>query len=339
MEPASEVKPHVGNANILRTGILPNKQEVEVQHVEPMDKMTALLVRGAIVSTTLAGLLIYVRRSPKFARFQHLSQIPFSVVNKEQQLKGVVRSMTPSGLLKVEHVPSVKLPWPLVKRKPVDVGLLNLRLAALEVSPVGMEYLHKDLRLDNKPIAFTVVKPAEGNPDAVDAEILAKKNFFSRTNLNTELVRRGYARIPTMDQHSHVKALEENAIYSRLVCRLLTCEKVASARNIGIWSRSTWVEEVESFPSALGQMVRGSAITKLAILLFHVLQDATMLVYRLLKQGYYLTRTLLGYLLAVYNSLARGIHRLSHFYAKQRQRLTDKTTKKIAEGQEKREVR
>ena len=47
-----------------------------------------------------------------------------------------------------------------------------------------------------------------------------------RVNLNTELVRKGYARVYGPNDSAHMKALQTNRHYSRLITRLLTCEKV-----------------------------------------------------------------------------------------------------------------
>jgi len=295
--------------------------EAQPRQVDPLDKYTALAVRGAIISTGLVGLAIYVRNSALFARFQHVSQIPLSIAQKQTELKGVVRAVTPSGLLKVEHVPSIRLPWPLVSKRPDNVGLLNLRLAGVDVSPASLDYLQKDFRVENRRVNFTIIKPTQGNSDCMDVELTAKKNLLSHVNLNADLVRRGHARVLSPEQPDQKKAIQENAAYSRLVSRLLTCEQVANRRSIGIWERNTWVESVESLPSAFGAMVRGSAVTKLVVLLFHVLQDVVTFTLRALKQGYILVRTLTGYLCIAYRSFSSGVTRLAHLYAAQKNRL------------------
>ena len=52
---------------------------------------------------------------------------------------------------------------------------MNLRLAGIEVSPVGVQHLTKELKLVGRPVAFSVVKPVEQEPDASDADVNAKK--------------------------------------------------------------------------------------------------------------------------------------------------------------------
>ncbi|KIH54630.1 hypothetical protein ANCDUO_15223, partial [Ancylostoma duodenale] len=57
-------------------------------------------------------------------------------------------------------------------------------------------------------------------------------NTFSRTNLNIEVVRRGYARVPPPESPRHLKALQTIPAYSRLVSRLLMSEKVVVSINM-----------------------------------------------------------------------------------------------------------
>jgi endonuclease YncB( thermonuclease family) len=84
-------------------------------------------------------------------------------------------------------------------------------------------------------------------------------------NLNTDLIRKGYARVYTLENQPHYEALQNNTSYSRLVTRLLTSEKVAENRGVGMWERDTWVESLQSLPFAAGQMIRTSSITKFIV--------------------------------------------------------------------------
>ncbi|CAL2033139.1 unnamed protein product [Caenorhabditis brenneri] len=229
--------------------------------VDPIDRYTALAVRGAIVGVGLAGVIIYLRNSRLFHRFQHVNQIPKDFIRKELELKGRVREVLPSGELRVEHEPVMKIPF-LPKRKNVNPGLLNLRLAGVELTQSGQQFLAKDLRLTNKPVTFTVIKEVEGAPDVVDADVTVKRTAFGRTNLNVEVVRRGYARVPGPEQVKHLKSLQTVPAYSRLISRLLMSEKVADRRGVGVWERDTWVESVQSYPSQVSGIIRSAAITK-----------------------------------------------------------------------------
>lgn len=85
------------------------------------------------------------------------------------------------------------------------------------------------------------------------------------SNVNVDLIRKGLARVPGPEDVDHLKALQENSVYSRWVTCLLTCERVADRRGVGVWERSTWVESVQSLPTSFIQIVKVSAVTKLVV--------------------------------------------------------------------------
>uniref|UniRef100_A0A914YSX7 Uncharacterized protein n=1 Tax=Panagrolaimus superbus TaxID=310955 RepID=A0A914YSX7_9BILA len=300
-------------------GDLPNTTQIRV--IDPVDRYSALIVRGTIVGTGILGAVLFIRNSRLFAKFEHVSKIPKDFIRKELELKGTVREVTPSGYIRIEHRPIIRLPsiWPSKSKKPI--GLLNLRLAGLDISKAGLSYIQKDIRLDNKPVTFTVVKPTEGNSDAYDGVIQMKKSTLNRVNLNVDLVRRGYARVFAPENPIHLKALQHNSAYSRLITKLLTSEKVADRRGIGVWERDTWVESVSSIPSQTGQLLRSNPITKLLILLYHVLRDLSFIAYQLAKQGYHLGVTISQYSAVGYRRFAHGVDKLTGFYASSKNRL------------------
>ncbi|KAK6039559.1 hypothetical protein COOONC_22936 [Cooperia oncophora] len=123
-----------------------------------------------------------------------------------------VIDILPTGELRVEHSPIIKLPSFLGRRRPPK-GLLNIRLPASTC-----------LKLDNS--SYQRICGSENSTDAVDADVTVKKSAFSQTNLNIEVVRRGYARVPPPESPRHLKALQSIPAYSRLINRLLMSEKV-----------------------------------------------------------------------------------------------------------------
>ncbi|CAB3411482.1 unnamed protein product [Caenorhabditis bovis] len=294
--------------------------ETHVKVIDPVDRYTALAVRGAIVGVGLAGVVIFLRNSRVFHKFQHVSQIPKDFVRKELELKGRVREVLPNGELKVEHEPIMKIPF-IPRRKSPNAGLLHLRLAGIDLSKSGQQFLAKDLRLTNKPVTFTVIKGTEGNPDCVDADVTVKTNAFSRKNLNIEVVRKGYARVPSPDQHKHLKDLQSIPAYSRLVSRLLMSEKIADRRGVGVWERDTWVESVQSYPTQLSGIIRSAAITKAVVLLFNVTKDVILYGVKLTQQTYHVALYLIGYIASGYRKFATGVDRLTDKYNRVRQRI------------------
>ncbi|EPB65862.1 hypothetical protein ANCCEY_15062, partial [Ancylostoma ceylanicum] len=66
-------------------GSHPYPEEQPVRQIDPVDRFAAFIVR-------------------------HVGQIPKEFVRKELELKGTVREILPSGELRVEHIPIVRLP-------------------------------------------------------------------------------------------------------------------------------------------------------------------------------------------------------------------------------------
>lgn len=255
-----------------------------------------------------------------FARFEHVAHIPKEFIRKELELKGTIREILPTGELRVEHIPIVRMPSFLARKKPVK-GLLNIRLAGVDMSEAGQQFIAKDLRLKNKPVTFVVIKGTDGCADTVDADVTVKKNTFSRTNLNIEVVRRGYGRVPPPESARHLKALQSIPAYSRLVNRLLMSEKIADRRGIGLWERDSWVESMQSYPSQLKQIVLGSPVTKFIVLVFNVTKDVLLYGVKLTQQTYAILIAACAYISHGYKRLSIGVDRLTDKYNKVRQRL------------------
>lgn len=288
------------------------------REIDPIDAYSAFIVRGTIIGTGLFGLALFLRNSRLFATYQHVKQIPEDFYRLGIEMKGVVKEITPNGWLHIEHRPFVRLPRLLtMRRKPKTPTHLNLKLAGLDISPVGIEHLKKDLKLVGRPVIFSVIKQVEKQPDGSDADVTAKK-ALRKINLNTELVRKGYARVFSPDNPEHLKALQLNANYSRLITRLLTSEQLAERRGLGIWERSSWVERIVSYPDTIVQIIKHSSVTKFAVLIFHLLYDLCSALIFLAKQMYYLGETLAGYSVEGYRRFARFIDRLNSWYFRER---------------------
>ncbi|KAI6224904.1 hypothetical protein M3Y95_00801800 [Aphelenchoides besseyi] len=140
---------------------------------EPVAKWQVLALRGSIVAVGVAGAVLVIRNSKLFSRLKHVKEIPETFIRKEVQLKGVIRQLEPNGLIKVEHEPVISLPSFL--RRP------KKRL-----------FMEKNLKLKDRKIFFHVVKPTANDSDTVDADVTIKKSLVGATNLNLDLVRKGY---------------------------------------------------------------------------------------------------------------------------------------------------
>uniref|UniRef100_A0A8R1XNE5 PHB domain-containing protein n=1 Tax=Onchocerca volvulus TaxID=6282 RepID=A0A8R1XNE5_ONCVO len=231
---------------------------------EAGDRHYATLIRGVVYGGGILGIILFVRKTRMFARYEKVSEIPLEIYKKQLELKGIVRAVHSNGYMKVEHVPTFTMPKFLAKKKSIQPGLLNIRLAGIDVSDVGSEYLAKDVRLRSSQIFFSAIKPIENNT-CIDAEIYLRKNRFLQINLNVDLVRRGFARVIPLSNPEHVDALKTNSSYSRLMSKLIMSEKIADRRGLGLWTRDTWAEIVFSYPFTLKQIIRSAAITRFLI--------------------------------------------------------------------------
>lgn len=247
--------------------------DVAIREVD--DANTVRLLKGVLYGGPIVGLIVFARRSRLFAQYQRVSQIPPVVYAKGIELKGIVRAVYPNGFLKVEHQPTIRLPDFLGRRRYAQPGLLDVRLAGIDVSDAGGEYIVKDLRLRSISILFTAIRPIDNNK-CIDCEVFFKKRRFWQTNLNVELVRRGFARVLPLENVEHSGALKSLPAYSRLVSKLIMSEKIADRRGLGLWRRDTWAETVVSYPSLIKQIVLSAAITRFLIAAFVLSKEMTI---------------------------------------------------------------
>ncbi|VDN91194.1 unnamed protein product [Brugia pahangi] len=236
----------------------------EVAVREANDRYYATLIRGVVCSGGILGIALFVRKTRMFARYENVSEIPLEIYKKGIELKGIVRAVHSNGYMKVEHIPAFTMPKFLTRKKSIQPGLLNIRLAGIDVSDAGSDYLAKDVRIRSSQIFFSAIKPAENN-NCIDAEVFLRKKRFLQTNLNVDLVRQGFARVIPLSNPEHVDALKTNPSYSRLMSKLIMSEKIADRRGLGVWTRDTWAELIFSYPATLRQIIRSAAITRFLI--------------------------------------------------------------------------
>ncbi|CAD5217120.1 unnamed protein product [Bursaphelenchus xylophilus] len=293
---------------------------VQVKVNEPVSPYQVMALRGAIVGCGVLGAYLFIRRSKLFTSLRNVNEIPEAFIRKEMQLKGFIRQVDSNGVFKVEHQPVIGLPR-FLRPKKQNQDLLRLRLAALDVSPAGVTYLNKDLKLKDRKVFFQPIKPSAGDPNSFDCDVTVKKNILGLTNLNVDLVRKGYARVYTLDHKTHYDALQSNSAYSRLVTKLLTSEKVAESRGVGVWNQAGWVEKVESLPSAAGQIVRSAAVFKFFNLLWRITVDLFYFTVHLLRHLYHLTAATASLTADAYRRFGRRVDEWIKLYDRLKHRL------------------
>ncbi|VDK74453.1 unnamed protein product [Litomosoides sigmodontis] len=231
---------------------------------EADDRRYAALIRGAVCSGGILGIILFARKTRMFARYEKVSEVPLEVYKRGIELKGIVRAVHSNGYMKVEHIPTLTMPKFLTRRKLIQPGLLDVRLAGIDVSDAGSEYLAKVVRLRSSQILFSAIKPVENNR-CIDAEVFLQKKRFLQTNLNVDLIRQGFARVIPLSNPEHVTALKTNHLYSRLVSKLIMSEKIADRRGLGLWTRDTWAEVIFSYPITFRQIIRSAGITRFLV--------------------------------------------------------------------------
>ncbi|CAG9530673.1 unnamed protein product [Cercopithifilaria johnstoni] len=260
----------------------------EVVVREADDRRYAALIRGVVCSGGILGIILFARKTRMFARYEKVSEIPLEVYKKGIELKGIVRAVHSNGYMKVEHIPMFTLPKFLSRKKSIQPGLLDLRLAGIDVSDAGSNYLTKVVRLRSNQILFSAIKPVENNK-CIDAEIFLQRPFqkrFLQTNLNVDLVRRGFARVIPLSNPEHVDALKTNLSYSRLMSKLIMSEKIADRRGLGLWTRDTWAEVIFSYPVTFRQIIRSTGITRFLVATTVVCKEMLVTGSRISKQAF-----------------------------------------------------
>ncbi|KAK5979018.1 hypothetical protein GCK32_010226 [Trichostrongylus colubriformis] len=103
---------------------------------------------------------------------------------------------------------------------------------------------------------------------------------------------------------------------------LNTVGAIADRRGVGIWERDSWVESVQSYPSQVGQIIRGAPITKFIVLVFTVAKDVLLYGVKLTQESYAVLIAACAYIAQGYRRFAAGVDRLSDKYNKVRQRFS-----------------
>ncbi|XP_055970369.1 protein C3orf33 homolog [Sorex fumeus] len=198
------------------------------------------LVRAAGAVLGLAGLLLLGRSLRLTSRFTRASDIPVEFLRKQVKLRGRVRRVTADGL-EIEHIPVI-LPLLARWRRGEPAGTLQVRLAGVELTAAGHEWLQQELL----PAQALWFQPLGTQGPALLCFLLVRKGRFFSVNLNEEVLRCGLGKAVPVDGLSH-----EDAAYWSVHRRLLRAELAAVRAGVGLWAE----------PEAQGgrlQRIRGS---------------------------------------------------------------------------------
>uniref|UniRef100_A0A0N4ZB41 Prohibitin n=1 Tax=Parastrongyloides trichosuri TaxID=131310 RepID=A0A0N4ZB41_PARTI len=232
-----------------------------------VDEYANVIVRGGIITTGIIGLAVYLKTSPSFRRFKHVNQIPKIFFEKEIEMKGIVKNITPTGKFYIEHIPLIKVPFINTSK---NIKPINVKLAGVDVNEEGLNMIKNEMNIINKTVNFKVIKKSFGDKDSVDCDMIVKTTPLTSVNLSQDLIRKGFAKVPKPNNDDHIQALEKNKAYAHLISRLLESEKIADRRGVGVWERKSWVEAVQTIPSQTVNYVRGSPIIKAFVCFLYI---------------------------------------------------------------------
>ncbi|XP_043088772.1 protein C3orf33-like [Puntigrus tetrazona] len=188
-------------------------------------------VRSISTCLGLVGLLVIARSIRLVTKFGSAVDIPARFIERNVSIRGRLRHVTEKGL-EVEHIPIYvpflsRLP---TKRQPVT--LLDVRLAGVELTSEGQEWIGRQL----KPAETVWLRLIARQNQTLHCLVSVNRGSLFNTCVNEELLRHGLARTsPFVGLDSHSR------IYWRLYKRFLRAEGRAEQKGRGLWKEeSRW---------------------------------------------------------------------------------------------------
>ncbi|XP_076850854.1 protein C3orf33 homolog isoform X2 [Brachyhypopomus gauderio] len=183
------------------------------------------LIRNISTVLAVAGVITIARSIKLMTRFGSPSEIPVQFIEKTISIRGKVRRVTERGL-EVGHVP-VYVPLVshlLTNRQPVSP--LDVRLAGVELTPQGHDWLAQRLRVGE--IVWLRLIGRQG--ESLHCLVSVSRGVLFNTCVNEEVLRLGLGRtapLHGLDPHSR--------LCWKLHRRLLRSERKAERQGEGLW--------------------------------------------------------------------------------------------------------
>ncbi|XP_075892397.1 protein C3orf33 homolog [Nelusetta ayraudi] len=194
------------------------------------------LVRSISAGLAVAGVVVIARSIRLLTKFQAASEIPARFIERNVSLRGRVRGITERGV-EVEHLP-IRLPvlsQLLSESKGVGISPLLVRLAGVELTPEGKEWLQKNLA----PAQTVWLKLISREEDTLHCLVCQSRGSLWSHCLNDEVLRLGLARTAPI-----VGLLPDSHLYWRLHKRLHRAEVRAERKGRGLWKQAGLWERV-----------------------------------------------------------------------------------------------
>lgn len=205
------------------------------------------------------GLVIAARSIYMTTVFTSIQEIPEAFISKQVKLRGKVIQVCDNGLLKIEHIPIMRLRVPFKAEKK---GNLQVHLACIDVSPQGKLWL--EANCSHKVVWFQLLH-----------RNIAKSHLYSKLEIprllrrnirvNEELIQKGLASISSLNSLEQTGKMTSNQNILLYLDRLVKLEQKAAEKGVGMWTettektfgRKTWevLKIVLSSPYRLGKWI------------------------------------------------------------------------------------
>ncbi|XP_035381703.1 protein C3orf33 homolog isoform X1 [Electrophorus electricus] len=193
------------------------------------------LVRNISTVLAVAGVITIATSIKLITRFGSPSEIPVRFIERTVSIRGRVRRVTDRGL-EVEHVP-VYVPIVshlLTNRQPVAAPL-HVRLAGVELTPQGQDWLAQRLR----PEEAVWLRLIGRQGDCLHCLVSVSRGLLFSTCVNQEVLRLGLGRtapLHGLDPRSR--------LYWKIHKRLLRSELKAERKGEGLWKEPSRSERL-----------------------------------------------------------------------------------------------
>ncbi|KAJ7324655.1 hypothetical protein JRQ81_017675 [Phrynocephalus forsythii] len=198
------------------------------------------LVRNISTGMAIAGVILLARSIRLTTKFTNALEIPLEFVEKNVKLRGRLQQVTEQGL-EIEHVPITLPVVSSLQRRRHSDGLLQIRLAGVELTPDGTLWLKEAVK-PSQTMWFQIL----GRKNSVlHCLVVVNKGRFSSVCLNEEILRQGLGRTVNIEGLVH-----ESPLYWKLHKRLLQAELKAVKKNRGIWKETTFIDKLKDHISS-----------------------------------------------------------------------------------------
>ncbi|XP_058517461.1 protein C3orf33 homolog isoform X2 [Ochotona princeps] len=190
------------------------------------------LVQNISTVMGVAGMMLLLRSIRLTSKFTSSSDIPVEFLKRNVKLRGRLRRITENGL-EIEHIP-ITLPVISSWRKDPG-GALLVKLAGVELTEAGKEWLQKELK-PSQALWFQLLGKENS---ALFCYLLVNRGRYFTMNLNEEILRRGLGKTILIKGLNH-----DSKIYWKTHRRLLKAELTALRKGEGVWKEES---EKESY--------------------------------------------------------------------------------------------